>query len=477
MKSSNKNRLCRAEPAPKTGIVHLGLGAFFRAHGAIYIKEAMEQSGGDWGVIGVSLRSPGVRDKLADQGCLYTALELSDQGLKSQVVDVVTSVLVAPEKPYAVLQAMASEATRIVSLTITEKGYCRGGEATTLDFEHPDIKHDLQHIAPKSAPGFLARALEMRWRQGLRPFTVLSLDNLPSNGQVTGQIVCEFAAQIDPDLARWIETESRFPCTMVDRIVPAATEELIDRASSTTGYFDTAVVAHEPFRQWVIEDDFVDGTRPDFEAAGAELVHDVAPFEHMKLRMLNGTHSALAYIGSLAGYKTVAEAIRDEGIEKFIEALWREEIATSLDAPPDTDLNDYAARLKSRYQNAEIRHLLEQISMDGSQKLPQRILAPLFENLAAGKPHQRLLVVLAAWFRFIEIRSKNGQSGLNDPMEKQLLHSASNASNDADLVKRLLLVTTVFEDLPTDRIAGALVAILGRLGRFRDTARLEGNRQ
>ena len=197
----------------------------------------------------------------------------------------------------------------------------------------------------------------------------------------------------------------------------------------------------------------------------------------MKLRMLNGTHSALAYIGSLAGYKTVAEAIRDEGIEKFIEALWREEIATSLDAPPDTDLNDYAARLKSRYQNAEIRHLLEQISMDGSQKLPQRILAPLFENLAVGKPHQRLLVVLAAWFRFIEIRSKNGQSGLNDPMEKQLLHSASNASNDADLVERLLLVTTVFEDLPTDRIAGALVAILGRLGRFRDTARLEGNRQ
>ncbi len=477
MKSVSKNRLCRAEPAPKTGIVHLGLGAFFRAHGAIYIKEAMAQSGGDWGVIGVSLRSTGVRDKLADQGCLYTALELSGLGLKSQVVDVVTSVLVAPEGPNAVLQEMAAEATRIVSLTITEKGYCRGGGDAALDFEHPDIKHDLQNLAPKSAPGFLARALGMRWRQGLRPFTVLSLDNLPSNGQLTRQIVCEFAAQIDPDLARWIETECRFPCNMVDRIVPAATKELIDRATSTTGYYDTAVVAHEPFRQWVIEDDFVDSARPDFEAVGAELVHDVAPFEHMKLRMLNGTHSALAYIGSLAGYETVAEAIRDEGIEKFIEALWREEIATSLDAPPDTDLNDYAAQLKSRYQNPEIRHLLEQISMDGSQKLPQRILAPLFENLAAGKPYQRLLVVVAAWFRYIESRSKDGQAGLNDPVEKQLLQAARNASNDAELVERLLQVAPVFDDLPTHRIAGALVAILGHVGNFHDTARLEGNRQ
>ncbi|WP_412562197.1 mannitol dehydrogenase family protein [Thalassobius sp. MITS945101] len=476
MNSENKKRLRRAEPAPKAGIVHLGLGAFFRAHGAIYIKEAMAQSGGDWGVVGVSLRSPGVRDKLVQQGCLYTALELSGQGLKCQVVDVVTSVLVAPEDPNAVLQELIAKATRIVSLTVTEKGYCRGGANTVLDFDHPDIKHDLQNPTPRSAPGFLVRALEMRWRQGMRPFTVLSLDNLPENGKLTRQIVCEFAARIDPDLVRWIEAECKFPCTMVDRIVPATTEELIDRASGISGYHDPAVVAHEPFRQWVIEDDFVDSARPAFEAAGAQLVDDVESFEHLKLRMLNGTHSALAYLGRLAGYETVAEAIRDEGIEKFIEALWREEIATSLDAPPDADLDDYAAQLKSRYQNAEIRHLLEQISMDGSQKLPQRILAPLFENLAAGKPYQRLLVVLAAWFRFIEIWSKNGQSGLNDPIEKQLLQAVSNASNDADLVERLLQSAPVFGDLPTHRIADELVAILGQLGDFHDTARLEGIR-
>lgn len=477
MKSEDHSRLRRTAPGPKTGIVHLGLGAFFRAHGAIYIKEAMARSGGDWGVVGVSLRSLGVRDKLAEQGCLYTALELSGQGLKSQLVDVVTSVLVAPEDPNAVLREMAAETTRIVSLTITEKGYYRGGGDTTLDFDHPDIKHDLQNLAPRSAPGFLVRSLEMRWRQGLRPLTVLSLDNLSANGKLTREIICEFAARIDPELAHWIETECKFPCTMVDRIVPATTEALIERASSISGYHDPAVVTHEPFRQWVIEDDFVDNARPDFEAVGAQMVQDVAPFEHMKLRMLNGTHSALAYIGSLAGHETVADAIGDDGIEKFIDALWREEIATSLDEPADTDLNNYAAQLKSRYRNPEIRHLLEQIAMDGSQKLPQRILAPLFENLSARKPHKRLLTVVAAWFRFIESRSKIGQSGLNDPLQEELLQAARNASDNADLAERLLQIAPVFTDLPTHRIADELVAILGQLDDFHDTARLEGKRQ
>jgi fructuronate reductase len=477
MNSENKNRLFRSEPAPKTGIVHLGLGAFFRAHGAIYIKEAIAQSGGDWGVIGVSLRSPGVRDKLVKQGCLYTALELSDRGLKSQIVDVVTSVLVAPEGPNAVLQKMAVKETRIVSLTITEKGYCCGWGDTALDLGHPDIKHDLQDPAPKSALGFLVRALDMRWHQGLRPFTVLSLDNLPENGKLTRQIVCEFAAKIDPALAHWIETECKFPCTMVDRIVPATTEELIDRASSISGYQDPAVVAHEPFRQWVIEDDFVDHAQPDFETASGQLVGDVQPFEHMKLRMLNCTHSALAYIGSLAGHETVAEAIGDEGIETFIESLWREEITTSLDAPPDTDLNDYAAQLKSRYRNPEIHHLLEQIAMDGSQKLPQRILAPLFENLSAGKPYKRLLMVVAAWFRYIESQSKCGQSGLHDPLQEELMRAARNASDNAALAKSLLKISPVFGDLPTHRVADELVAILGQLSDFHDTARLDGKRQ
>lgn len=477
MNSENKSKLCRSAPAPKTGIVHLGLGAFFRAHGAIYIKEAMAQSGGDWGVVGVSLRSPGVRDKLVKQGCLYTALELSNQGLKSQVVDVVTSVLFAPEDPNTVLREMVAETTRIVSLTITEKGYCRGVGDTALDFDHPDIKHDLQNSTPKSAPGFLLRALDMRRRQGLRPFTVLSLDNLPANGKLTRQIVCELAVQIDPDLAHWIEKECKFPCSMVDRIVPATTDAVIERAYSISGYQDPVVVSHEPFRQWVVEDDFVDSLRPAFEATGVQLVDDVEPFEHLKLRMLNGTHSALAYLGIVAGYEVVAEAIRDEEIERFIDDLWRKEITESLVSPPITNLNEYARQLKSRYRNLEIRHLLEQIAMDGSQKLPQRILAPLFENLSAGKPYKRLLMVVAAWFRYIERRSKYAQPGLHDPLQEELIRAARNASDDGALAENLLQTAPVFGDLPTHRIADELVATLGQIGDIYDTTRLEGVRQ
>ena len=224
MKLGYQSSLSRTYPGLKNGIVHLGLGAFFRAHGAIYIKEAMEQSGGDWGVVGVSLRSSDIRDKLVVKDYLYTALELSDEGIKSQIVDVITSVLVAPEDPNAVLKVMSAESTKIVSLTITEKGYCLGRLDRMLDLEHPDIKHDLQNLLPKSGPGFLVRALEMRWRRGLRPFTILSLDNLPSNGLLTRQIVSEFASTIDPSFAQWVTEECKFPCSMVDRIVPATSD-------------------------------------------------------------------------------------------------------------------------------------------------------------------------------------------------------------------------------------------------------------
>lgn len=477
MKPEYQSRLRRLYPSPKTGIVHLGLGAFFRAHGAIYIKEAMEQSGGDWGVVGVSLRSSDIRDKLVGQDCLYNALELSDQGIKSQVVDVVTSVLFAPEYPRAVLKVMTAETTKIVSLTITEKGYCRGSRDTMLDLEHPDIKHDLQNLVPKSGPGFLVRALEMRWKRGLRPFTVLSLDNLPSNGLLTRQIVSEFASRIDLNFAHWLKTECKFPCSMVDRIVPATSDALRNRACEINGHYDEAVVAHEPFRQWVIEDDFVDNCRPDLGLVGVKLVSDVAPFEQMKLRMLNGAHSAIAYLGSLAGFETVAEAICDEGIEVFIEGLWREDLGLSLDAPPETSLESYAAQLLERFCNPEICHLLEQIAMDGSQKLPQRILAPLFENLSAGKPYKRLLVVIAAWLRYIESRSKSGQSELNDPYQQELTRAAKKASNDTALVENILKIAPGYGDLPTHRIADELVVIMFQLGNFRDTARFEGNLQ
>ncbi len=452
---SSPTKLFRTEAGPKTGIVHLGLGAFFRAHGAIYIKEAMAHSGGDWGIVGVSLRSPAVRDRLAPQDYLYTAVEMSEHGLNPQVIDVITDVLVAPENPAAVLHAMTAETTRIVSLTITEKGYCRGVGNAKLDLEHPDIEHDLTHALPRSAVGYIVRALDIRRKRGLRPFTVLSLDNLPENGRLIQQIVIELAGQVDTELAQWIKIECMFPSTMVDRIVPATTKNIVTRLNSEASIHDPAVVIHEPFRQWVIEDQFVDNARPDLEAVGAQLVDDVEPFEHMKLRMLNGTHSALAYVGSLAGHVSVADAMSDAAIAAFLEDMWQSEIIPSLQAPEGTDVGQYADALKGRYRNPEIRHLLEQIAMDGSQKLPQRILDPLFENLLAGRPYTKLLTVVAAWFRFLQ--SKTDGLKINDPLSSDLMAVLQTYSGDHQLVADFLAISPVFGNYPTDQIADDLL--------------------
>ena len=272
-------RLSRS-PAPKpgTGIVHLGLGAFFRAHGALYIAEAMAASGGDWGIAGVSLKRPDQRDRLAPQGFAYTALELHPECRTARMVEVLTDVLVAPEDPEAVVALMADAGVKVVTLTVTEKGYCHEPATGRLDRAHPDILADLADPArPASAIGFLVAALARRRAAGIPPVTVLTCDNLPDNGHLVKGLVLELAGLVDPPLAEWIAEEARFPSTMVDRIVPATTPEDLDRVAEITGRRDESPVLHEPFRQWVVEDDFVGGTRPDLAAAGVELVADVAP--------------------------------------------------------------------------------------------------------------------------------------------------------------------------------------------------------
>lgn len=402
----------RIRPAP--GIVHLGLGAFFRAHVAMYVDDAIAASGGDWGVIGVSLKSIGTHDKLTPQNGCYTAVEMAPEGLKSRQIEVVREVLVAPENPQAVLDAMASGTTHIVSLTVTEKGYCHLPATGALNPEHPDIVHDITAALPRSAPGFLVRAMALRRAAGLPPFTVLPCDNLPENGAVIARVVLDLASRIDPDLAAWIKAEGAFPSTMVDRIVPATTGTDLAKVAALTGVQDAAPVMHEPFRQWVIEDRFA-GPRPDFAAAGAQMVSDVTPFEHMKLRMLNGSHSALAYFGQLLGHELICDAVNDPALAGFIEHIWQDEIIPSLTPPEGTDLHDYAAQLMERYRNPQIRHRTVQIAMDGSQKLPQRILETVQDGLDAGRDVSGLLAVVAAWIAYVE-RAKN----LADPMAETL---------------------------------------------------------
>ncbi|MCE6967372.1 mannitol dehydrogenase family protein [Cereibacter sphaeroides] len=448
---------------PATGIVHLGLGAFFRAFGCVYIADAMQASGGDWGIVGVSLRSRDTRDALRGQGWAYTSVSLGADKPQTRRITVLNDVLVAPEDPSAVLAAMADPAVRIVTLTVTEKGYCHNPATGALNADHPDIRHDLTHDLPVSAPGYLVRALQMRRAAGLRPFTVLTCDNLPENGRVVRGVVLDMARRIDPSLADWIAAEGRFPCTMVDRITPATTEADIARVAELTGQPDAAPVMHEPFAQWAVEDDFVDNARPDLAAAGVELVANVTAHEHMKLRMLNGTHSALAYTGYLAGYETISDTVADPVFAAYVRALWAE-IMPAVTAPPGVSLTAYAEALFDRYANPSIRHRTCQIAMDGSQKLPQRILGTLRENLEAGRASPGLCLAVAAWMRYVGGTDEAGRPiDVRDPLAARLKDLSSGAKTPAETVAALLSVREVFAEDLAAQLKAPLTAAAERL--------------
>ncbi len=314
-----------------------------------------------------------------------------------------------------------------------------------MNLEHPDIRHDLANALPRSAIGFLVRALARRHAAGHRPFTVLTCDNLPGNGHLVRGLVLDFARALDPALAAWIEAEGRFPSTMVDRIAPATTPEVIADVARLTGHADAAPVQHEPFRQWVVEDHFVGGERPDLAAAGVELVGDVVAYEHMKLRMLNGTHSSLAYLGYLAGHETIADTVADPVFASFVKRLWAREIIPALAPPPGVDLSAYAARLFDRYTNPGIRHRTWQIAMDGSQKLPQRILGTVADNLAAGRACPGLALAIAGWMRYVGAVDEAGEPiDVRDPLADRLRAAVDSADTPAGKVTALLAMGDIF---------------------------------
>ena len=401
----------------EVGIVHLGIGAFHRAHQAFYTDQVLEKDGGDWAICGVSLKRPEVRDQMVPQDGLYSLVEQDASGNPIKIIGAVKEVLFAPEDPETVLKIMASPDTRVVSLTVTEKGYCHDPASGRLNFQHPDILNDLKSPSqPASAIGFLVQALSLRRDSGIKAFTVLSCDNLPENGKTLQKLVLEFANRRDPDLAKWIEKEATFPCCMVDRIVPATSESDRDEISERLGVRDEAMVVTEPFSQWVIEDDFVNG-RPAWENVGAEMVEDVRPFEEMKLRMLNGTHSTLAYLGYLAGMEYVSEAVQQPVFENFLRNMMKEEIMPTLKLPESVDLEQYQNALIERYQNPALKHRLWQIAMDGSQKLPQRLLGTIRDRIATATSFNRLVLAVAGWMRYILGRDEKGNNiEISDPL-------------------------------------------------------------
>ncbi|MBV9704758.1 MAG: mannitol dehydrogenase family protein [Methylobacteriaceae bacterium] len=449
------------------GVVHLGVGAFHRAHQAVYTEAALAAGDRRWGILGASLRSADTRDALRPQEFLYTLAERDAAGERLQVIGALRDVMVAPEDPGRLLETMARASVKIVSLTVTEKGYCHDPATGALREDHPDILHDLANPArPRTAIGFLAEALARRRAARLSPFTVLTCDNLPSNGHTVQRVLARFAALRDADLGRFVADAVACPCTMVDRIVPATTAEDRERTAAALGALDAWPVATEPFTQWVIEDRFCQG-RPDWSIYGAEFVADVAPYETMKLRLLNGAHSSLAYLGYLAGYATVAEAMSDPDLSAFVTALMTEDALPTLRVPAGADVQTYIEALLERFRNPALKHRTRQIAMDGSQKLPQRLLGTIRDRLAEGAPIARPALSIAAWMRYVTgIDEHGGPIDVSDPLRDDLRRRADAAGLDARrLTPALLDVAAIFgEDLPRDRrFAAAVESALGSL--------------
>ncbi len=440
-------RLKRNTAPPKPGIVHLGPGAFFKAFNAVYTDDALRDGGGNWGIVAVSLQSDRAARELRPQGCAYTSVTLGAAGHETRVIQSLSDVLVAKQDPQAVLSIMSDPAISIVSLTITEKGYCHNPATGTLRLDAPEIQFDLANPTnPQSAPGLIVEALVRRYSAGAVPFTVMSCDNLPDNGALVRGVVLEFARARDPLLAEWIAKEVPFPATMVDRITPATTPQDIVRLTEQKGYVDLACVQHEPFRQWVIEDHFVGGRRPRWEVGGAQIVRSVAAHETMKLRCLNGTHSTLAYLGYLAGYESIAETVADPDFATLCTTLWEREILPTVPQPEGEDFQAYVESLLERYRNPAIHHRTWQIAMDGSQKLPQRVLGTIKDRLDAGHIPNGLCLTVAGWMRYVGGIDEQGQTiDVRDPLATDLRAASDSAENASGKVNALLAMDAVFD--------------------------------
>ncbi len=430
------------------GIVHLGIGAFCRAHLATYTDEVLATGAKDWGIVGIDLLALDMRAALKPQDCLYTLINRIDGEDRLRVVGSFLDVMTTLDQEAEVLALMCRPEIRIVTITVTEKGYCQDPATGTLDEAHPGIRADLANPrAPKTVPGLVTEAIRLRRAAGVTPFTVLSCDNLAQNGVTARRIVTRFAELVDAELGRFVADTISFPCTMVDRITPATRDGEREAAKAGLGLVDAWPVVTEPFRQWVIEDRFPAG-RPAWEKAGAILTDDVHPFETMKLRCLNGAHSVLAYLSVLLNVETVAGAMADADLPKVIRRLWDEDIVATVPPVPGTDVTAYTHDLEARFVNPEIRHLTIQISSDGSQKLGPRWLEAAREIFAKGGRPKVIPLGVAAWMAFLAEKDATGRTWkVADPMAARLTEiAAANAGSPAALVDALFAVREIFPE-------------------------------
>ena len=434
----------------RSRIVHFGFGAFHRAHQALLTNRVLNAKGGDWGICEISLFSGDVlMSQLREQDHLFTVLEKGADGNQPIVIGAVHECLNAKlDSLAAIIEKFCEPQVAIVSLTITEKGYCIDPATGKLDTQNARILHDLENpTEPHSAPGILVEALHRRRERGLTPFTVLSCDNIPDNGHVVKNAVLGMAEKRSPELAKWIETHVSFPGTMVDRIVPAATEVSLAEITQELGVEDPCAISCEPFIQWVIEDNFVAG-RPEWEIAGVQMVQDVLPWEQMKLRMLNGSHSFLAYLGYLAGFAHVSDCMRDDAFREAARRLMLDEQAPTLRIT-DVDLTAYADSLIDRFANPALQHRTWQIAMDGSQKLPQRMLEGVRVHLQRESAWPLLALGIAGWMRYVSGVDDAGNTiDVRDPLSEKI-RAIVETSSEKGRVKALLALSEIFgSDLP-----------------------------
>ncbi|CAD0184665.1 Mannitol 2-dehydrogenase [Ruegeria sp. THAF57] len=418
------------------GIVHIGLGNFHRAHQAWYIHQLMQQGQArDWAIIGAGVRNYDavMRERLLEQDCLTTLIELDPQGTSAEVIGPMIDYLPIEDNNAALIRKLADPSIRIVSLTVTEGGYFLDVNTGAFDTDHEDIRHDARNPGqPRTAFGAIVAALKQRRANDHRPFTALSCDNLQGNGRILRDSIVGLARMSDPDLAKWIDEHGAFPNSMVDCIVPATTDQVVSQ-SLALGIDDRAPVSHENFRQWVIEDDFCAG-RPPLEQVGVTLTHDVHSYEVMKLRVLNGGHQLLANVGEVLSVPTISDCMLDEDILAFFEKVQAKEILPHVHAVPGTTGEEYLELVKKRFSNSAVNDTTRRVAFDGSSRHPVFLHPSLRNAVESGSSIDGLALAEAFWCRMcVGIREDGSEIAPNDPHWEELQKTALASKADPEL--------------------------------------------
>jgi len=433
--------------ALQPGIAHIGVGAFHRTHQAEYTDDLLNLGLDRWGLVGINIRNPKLADTLGRQSGLYTRLKREDERVEARVIGSFVSVVDSQESAAPALKVIASPDIDVVTMTVTEKGYCHHPATGVLNLEHPDIVHDIANPeAPRSLPGILLRALELRQQSHGRPVTLLSCDNIQSNGIILGTVVRTLAERRGGPLAKWIDGNVTFPGAMVDRIAPAVSDADYRTVEERYGYRDSAVVVGEPFRQWVIEQKFAGGF-PEWDRVGATYVDDVEPFEHLKMRVLNGAQTTLCYLGVFAGHEHTSDDMKDPLLVEFVRRMLIEETLPTLQPVPGMDAHAYVEQSLDRLRNTAIRHRNHQIATDGSQKIVQRLLNPIRERLSKGLDVTFLSIATAGWMTYlIRASDRFGKAWTaDDPYATRVAAIADRIGDDpAALAREILAIDTIF---------------------------------